>query len=297
MDKDQKEYILSRVNYYNKLSDGTGIPVGKAADGTEMVSLDKLKLDAVFNGKRSHSVYVFDTYEYTRFFNQRYKAGFLFGDITETPLTPSFVKSRPTEGNNANSILLPLNKIRHFTFVNDARKYTDKKNMLIGRAFVNQPHRKKFWEMYFGHPMCDLGNINKNLPDHPEWLVSPTSVDDHLEYKFILCLEGNDVASNLKWVMSSNSLAVMPKPKYESWYMEDHLIPDYHYVEIKPDYSNLEERLNYYIDHSDEAQVIINNAHKYVSQFQRKKIERIIGLMVVNKYFICTGQEKDNKIL
>ena len=48
--------------------------------------------------------------------------------------------------------------------------------------------------------------------------------------------------------MSSNSLAVMPKPKFESWFMEGLLIPDHHFVEIKRDYSDLEEKLNYYID-------------------------------------------------
>ncbi|GIR91542.1 MAG: hypothetical protein CM15mP92_0060 [Halieaceae bacterium] len=73
-----------------------------------------------------------------------------------------------------------------------------------------------------------------------------SSLDTHLKHKFILCIEGNDVASNLKWVMSSNSVAVMPKPKYESWFMEGKLIPNYHYILIKDDYSDLEEKLNYY---------------------------------------------------
>ena len=42
--------------------------------------------------------------------------------------------------------------------------------------------------------------------------LKKVSIDYHLKHKFILCIEGNDVASNLKWVMSSNSVAVMPKP-------------------------------------------------------------------------------------
>ena len=52
-----------------------------------------------------------------------------------------------------------------------------------------------------------------------------------------MCVEGVDVATNLKWVMSSNSIAVMPKPEIESWFMEKTLIPDFHYIEIKKDYS------------------------------------------------------------
>ncbi|WP_423129045.1 glycosyl transferase family 90 [Gaoshiqia sp. Z1-71] len=266
------------------------IPEEPAADGSEMVSLSKLKLGAEFNGRRSNSTYVFDTNEITRFFNQEYKASFLFGDIIHVPKIPSFVKSRPIAGDNSNSVILKLDKIRHFTFVKDNRRFSDKKDILIGRTYVDQPHRKRFWQMYFNHPMCDLGNINHKLKDHPEWLVAPMAIDDHLDYKFILCLEGNDVASNLKWVMSSNSLAVMPKPTYETWFMEGCLIPNYHYVEIKDDFSDLEERLKYYIAHPKEAEKIIDHAHEYIKQFLDKKQERLISLMVADKYFVCTGQ-------
>ena len=111
------------------------------------------------------------------------------------------------------------------------------------------------------------------------------------DYKFILALEGNDVASNLKWIMSSNSIAVMPRPTCETWFMEGTLIPDYHYIEIKPDFSDLEERLNYYIEHVDESLEIIRHAHEYVSQFKDKRRENLISLLVLDKYFKMTGQK------
>ena len=94
------------------------------------------------------------------------------------------------------------------------------------------------------------------------------TINEQLHYKFILCLEGNDVASNLKWVMSSNSIAVMPKPKFETWFMEGILVADHHYILIKDDYSDLEEKLNFYIENPKKASSIIENAHKHVSQFQ-----------------------------
>src|SRR5690606_29582030 len=97
---------------------------------------------------------------------------------------------------------------------------------------------------------------------NPHWLTEKLSIDAHLDYKFILALEGNDVATNLKWVMSSNSLAVMPIPKFETWFMESTLIPDFHYVCIKDDYSDLEEKLKHYIQHPNEALKIIANAHR-----------------------------------
>ena len=41
-----------------------------------------------------------------------------------------------------------------------------------------------------------------------------------LNYKFIFCIEGADTATNIKWVMSSNSLCYA-KAKYETWFMEE----------------------------------------------------------------------------
>jgi len=83
----------------------------------------------------------------------------------------------------------------------------------------------------------------------------------------------------------------MPKPKYETWFMEGTLIPNYHYVLINDDYSDLEERMNYYISHTDEALKIIKNAHEYIQQFKNKKQEDLISLLVIKKYFEKTGQK------
>jgi spore maturation protein CgeB len=104
-----------------------------------------------------------------------------------------------------------------------------------------------------------------------------------------MSLEGNDVASNLKWIMSSNSIAVTPRLTQETWFMEGTLIPNYHYVEVKEDFSDLEERLTYYIDHPDEAEAIICHAHEYVKQFFDTKREKLISLLVLKKYFEITN--------
>ncbi len=71
--------------------------------------------------------------------------------------------------------------------------------------------------------------------------------------------------------------------------MEGRLIPDYHYVLIKDDYSDLEEKIAYYTKHTDKALEIIKNANMYVKQFQNKKRERKIALKVLEKYFQMTN--------
>ncbi|GAF01816.1 hypothetical protein JCM21142_433 [Saccharicrinis fermentans DSM 9555 = JCM 21142] len=112
---------------------------------------------------------------------------------------------------------------------------------------------------------------------------------EQLNYKFILSLEGNDVATNLKWIMSSHSVAVMPTPKYETWFMEGTLIPDYHYIHIKDDYSDLNDKLNYYIHHPEKTEEIRKNANKYIHQFKNKEREDLISLLVLQKYFFKTN--------
>ncbi len=237
--------------------------------------------------RQGHKTYFFDMYEYGRFFDQELRAHFLFGDITKVPEEPSFVKSRPVSENNQNSVLLKWNKVRHFIFVkNDLLTFSEKKSMLVGRGSVypSQPQRMRFLEMYINHPLCDVGQSNTDEPN-PQWMKPSMTIDQQLKYKFVLSVEGNDVATNLKWIMSSNSLAVMPKPKYETWFMEGQLVPDVHYVAIKDDYSDLEERLQYFIDHPNVAQRIIENAKLHVAQFQNPKIEDLISLTVMDRYF------------
>ena len=61
------------------------------------------------------------------------------------------------------------------------------------------------------------------------------TIREQLKYKFIVSLEGNDVATNLKWLMSSNSVCIMRKPTCETWFMEGTLGANYHYILIEDD--------------------------------------------------------------
>ena len=98
------------------------------------------------------------------------------------------------------------------------------------------------------------------------------------------------MATNLKWVMSSNSIAVMPEPTYESWFMEGTLVPNVHYIRIAEDYSDVEVVLEYYITHPEACLEIIQNAQEYTQQFQDSKFEREVAYGVMQKYFQQTGQ-------
>lgn len=244
-----------------------------------------------FNEKYKFTKYFFDLYEVVRYFDPTLRFRYEFGDVTHVPSQPTFVKSRPISPDNANSVLLKLNRWRHFRFVHDSLPFSQKANLIVSRNVVRQPHRARLLELYSAHPMCDFGKTNKDYAEeHPEWVKGYLNIGQQLRYKFIVCIEGNDVATALKWVMSSNSIAVMPPPTYETWFMEGTLIPDYHYIAIKPDYSDLIERVEYYLSHSEQAEEIVRNAHAYVRRFVNPKIELATSLAVASAYFYRTGQ-------
>lgn len=291
-ERDDYEYIKQRVEYYNKIEGAVKLPAETIHQNnyTHYIFLDNVE---EFRPSTFHKAYFFDIRDVVRYFPKKLRMGYVPGDVYFTPQFPAIVKSRLLSADNENSVLLKLDKLRHFIFVNDPIPFEKKKSQAIFRGKIRKSRlRRRFMEMYFGSEICDCGVVGKNEGFPDEWLTPKKTIREHFEYKFIIALEGNDVASNLKWVMSSNSIAVMTRPTCETWFMEGKLIPGYHYVEIKDDLSDLREKLEYYSSHLAEAKAIIDHAHEYVSQFFDSERERIISLLVAEKYFKTTGQLK-----
>lgn len=272
--REDREYIRQRVDYYCQLSEPVGLP-----DSAE-------RLRQAWKRVCGGNVYQHDTYEFSRFFNPDYRWGFKPGDVVTVPEIPSVLKSRPLCDDNRNSVLLKLDKIRHFIFVKDHKSFEEKRFKVVFRGKIpGKESRKDFMRKFYGHPLFDVGDVARKTDSPEEWRTGKMTLQEHLDYKFIMALEGNDVASNLKWVMSSNSVAVMPRPTCETWFMEGKLLPNYHYIEVKPDFSDVEERVTYYNEHPEEAKEIIRHAHEYVAQFRDERREKLISLAVLDKYF------------
>jgi hypothetical protein len=274
-----EEKLLKRLNYYHKINQN--FQLGESAKCIENIKL-----------KNSGSMYFLDLMEYARFFPKTNKLSTIFLDVRDVPASPTLVKSRPVhKGNNDNSILYKFCKVRNYNFVDDKLKFREKKNKLVWRGSTYQAHRVKFMQQFFNkHEKIDVGQYNKRGNANPQWQVPFMSIPQQLENKFILSIEGNDTSTNTKWIMASNSLCFMTKPKYETWFMEDLLKPNYHYVLVKDDYSDLEELVQYYIDHPEKAEEITRNANEHVDQFRDPKIEDWLSLKVLEQYFKLSGQ-------
>jgi len=270
-----EEAMYSRLNYYNKTN--LNFDLDKSTEMIKEIS-------------SMHGTYSLDLMEYTRFFPQNNRLAYLFGDIIEVPNIPSVTKSRPV-GDNNNSILMKFDKVRHFYFINNDVPFKDKDDKLVWRGAAHQPHRKYFLKNFYKKSaLIDVGGSHKNPKNNDLYQAPFLTIQQQLKSKFILSIEGNDVATSTKWIMSSNSLCFMAKPRYETWLMEGRLIPEYHYVLLKDDYSDLEEKIKYYIEHGNEAEDIIKNANLYINQFKDKKVEDWLSLKVLEKYFEFSGQ-------
>jgi len=111
-----------------------------------------------------------------------------------------------------------------------------------------------------------------------------------LKYKYILSVEGNDKDSGINWKLNSNSLVLMAKPRVTSWLMETTLIPNYHYVLLKDDFSDLLEKVIWCHNHPNECKQIVKNANEFMKQFANPIMEQQIEEAVINKYFQLTNQ-------
>ena len=264
--------LLERVNYYNGL-----VPGGHAPPSTRIDAVD-----------RSRSRYFIDLAEHLRFFPAHLKIDSLFGDITHVPPVASVLKSRPIDGDNANSVVLNLDKFRHFRLFDDPVPFSKKAPKAVWRGSMNNPLRAALVSSHANSPFCDVGHVSRNFTEvPPKDVLAPVQ---QFAYRYIISVEGCDVATNLKWVMASNSVCIMPRPRYETWFMEGRLIPDHHYVEVRDDFSDLEEKIEALEAEPMRAREIVANANRHVGMFLQRRNEKLTSLLVLQKYFEATGQ-------
>lgn len=264
--------LVFRVNYYNKLAAGVPHPI------------TLMPRPHVRSGSR----YYYDLMEALHAFPAPLRPRYQFGDVIAVPDQPTILKSRPIAGDNQNSVLLKLDRFRHYQLYRDRLSFDEKRPMAVWRGGGNLPWRQRLIARHATNPRCDIGSVSASPGGPPpKPYLSPFQ---QLGYKYILSIEGNDVATNLKWIMASNSLCFMPPPRYETWFMEGTLKPGIHYVELQADYDDLDEKIEYFNRHPDEARTIIANAQAYVRQFFNPRRERLIALLVLQKYFERTGQ-------
>lgn len=228
--------------------------------------------------------------------NDRYIA-FIWGDNNiKNNINAVIAKSRLI--GDTNTILLNMNTHRHWGNLSTVDIYdipfANKKDIVIWRGATTGNENRKgnrfdLVKKYYNYDdnKIDIGfnKIIQGKNNYNKYVKNSISIDKLLEYKFIVSVEGNDVASGLKWQLYSNSVVLMPTPTIESWAMEGKLIPFYHYVPLNDDFSDLEDKYNWCLQNIEICNSIIANSTKYINQFIDDKSEKNISYNIMYRYF------------
>ena len=212
------------------------------------------------------------------------------------------------------NVIINLEKDRHWDIpIDEVKKHDipfhEKNNKLIwrggftgfgwGECSSSRPSRKILCEKFSAHwwSDIDIGPIGI-LPSTPEqigcipskvWtyngkIKTHLSISTQLRSKFIISIEGGDVATNLKWILYSNSVPLMTKPTMCSWLMEDKLEPGVHYVLLDDQFDDLEEKYEWCLNNLDKCEEIAKNGKKYIEQFLDEEREAKINNLVLRRY-------------
>jgi hypothetical protein len=232
-----------------------------------------------------------------------------FADSIQWYTIPTLVKARYNKAKTVHqpyAILMRFRSRIHFGTIPEAQKhdidFDDKKSTVLwrggpsGNGFLNgseshivKASREDLLKLWSKNEKTrediDVGLIDKwRYKDFAEYLKPRMSIKEMLRYKYLLSIEGNDVATNLKWVMSSQSVAIMPQPRVESWFCESMLKPYEHYVPVKDDFSDLLKVKQWCDKHPDRCKAIIRNANQHVKGFTNEERERMLAAHVVETY-------------
>jgi hypothetical protein len=90
------------------------------------------------------------------------------------------------------------------------------------------------------------------------------SVQELLQNKYLLSVQGNGVASGLKWMLYSNSVVFMVPPSIEAFVMEGSLTLCYHSIPLKEDFSDLTKTLAWARNHDKICHQISMQAMKFM---------------------------------
>lgn len=126
-------------------------------------------------------------------------------------------------------------------------------------------------------------HVHKILKNKLDIYISdPVCKKEILQYKYILCPNGNDVSTQLYWIIGTNSVAFKEDCEYEIL-CDYYLKPWIHYVPISKNFIDLREKYDFIERNPDIAKKIIENANLAYEKISFSKEWRNAELTVLEK--------------
>jgi hypothetical protein len=130
--------------------------------------------------------------------------------------------------------------------------------------------------------LCDarITRVVDCAPEMPATLASMGIIGDwldppgHLTHRYLLSIDGWAAEwDGLVWKLASGSTVLIVESAWEQWY-EDRLVPWRHYVPVRADLGDLEERLLWCRAHDDECRAIAERAQRLMQSLSFEEAAR-----------------------
>lgn len=204
-------------------------------------------------------------------FSTRAFLWYMSGDkVYVGPDWPVLVKTRDSMKKKSKGVIFKVKPNRHFTplsrFLPNDCSWDAKRSEVVWRGTRNgrnSPSRVQFVQKYGSK--YDVRIIP--FIGQKERPAQELGFSEMLKFKYLPVLRGNDKASALAWVLASGSVPIMAQPRFHSWACEPWLKPGVHFQEMREDFSDFEDQIEYLRAHDDHAREIAHNGWKFISQF------------------------------
>lgn len=224
---------------------------------------------------------------------------FRFGDWSSRNVTYVAEKTR---FKNTWSFLYKINQNRHYGLTNvaiyrDVVPFHRKKNMLVWRGTqktgLNGMRRILVEKL---DSLNESSLVNLATTQNPK---NELTVAKQMEYKLILIVEGNDVASGLMWALSSTSVVVMPHPTRESWLMHFKLKPFVHYLPVRSTFDDLDDAVKWCLNNNEKCKQIGEEGQCFASNFMGRNeslmLERVGTIIDNHAKSMCNHCTREHK--
>lgn len=217
---------------------------------------------------------------------------------TMGPLSvPHWTYNRRAE--TGDHIIWPLasHRFHYLIGLDDKLTWEEKKHELIFRGVTTGPlvpsitstgriktSRFEIINKWHDKPWANLGfnRIIDSTKLRPQWnqlkdailnLVKPyLSVPSMLDDRFILCIEGEDIATSFGWALASNSVPIHPYPfVFEVWYFQG-LKPWIHFIPCEPDGSDIGELMSWASKNDSKCKEIATAGREHMTKMLDAKL-------------------------
>jgi hypothetical protein len=134
------------------------------------------------------------------------------------------------------------------------------------------------------------------------------SPEEQSKYKYIINVDGHVTAYRLSLELSMGSVILLRRSKYKIWYT-DNLIEFEHFVPLKEDLSDLQEKINWCIENDEKCKEIAQNALDFYNRYLTKssildylqnlfyKVKNITGYYFVKNEIYTISRNEELKYI